>query len=170
MDTQETEKILKRFINIKKHKKGDDEAVNKPLLLLYALGKYQHGMKSIYYAHAKKALENLLNKYGTRNVRTNAHYAFYRLSSDIDGNLWKLKNIENCPPPNSSCDISGKHLEANFVSGCFAGDIQNAFDNNPALIVKITQMLLDKHFPPSLHNELIETTAINIDNEGPLEK
>ena len=50
-------------------------------------------------------------------------------------------------------------LEYN-VSGGFLQDIIDQFQNDPTLYVEITQMMLDKAFPDSIHSEVLQAVDI----------
>jgi putative restriction endonuclease len=59
-----TETILSRFDVLSIWKRGDQRAPHKPLLVLYALGRWQAGQKDVTFCHIEPDLKALLREFG----------------------------------------------------------------------------------------------------------
>ena len=151
--------VLDKFRNINVWKSGDKRAPHKPLLILLALAEYLRGNKTLLFSRYEEKLNNLLFEYGSI-LKPRSYYPFVRLASD---DLWTFNHpalIHNY----RGADPGSKYLRDQQISGEFAGLIQAAFDRDTSLIIEITFEILDAHFPPSLHDDILN--AIGFPSEG----
>ncbi|MDE0086100.1 MAG: HNH endonuclease [Candidatus Poribacteria bacterium] len=148
------ELIIEKFQNIRIWRRGDERAPHKPLLILYAIGKLQRdGVRLIPYTEIDEGLGRLLQEFGRSQSTRGTEYPFWRLQGD---SVWEVTNAENITP-NSSGDARKIDLLENNVSGGFHEDIVEQLQSDSTLSVEIVQMMLNKHFPPSIHSEILQT-------------
>ncbi len=131
-------------------------APHKPLLLLYALGRFQEDADSeLRYSAVEEDLQRLLTEYGPPN-KTSPAYPFHHLVSD---GVWEVRTDRGPGSPGSGL----RDLRASGATGRLAPDLGHALRREPELLHRITRSLLDLHFPPSLHSEACE--AVSLDPE-----
>ena len=151
------EAIIELFDNVKIWRRGDERAPHKPLLILYAMGRLRNdGIRLIPYSEIDEGLGRLLQEFGPRQTSQGTQYPFWRLQAD---SVWKVTNAENITP-NSAGDVSKRDLLEHNVSGGFPEDIAEQLQNDSTLSIEIAQMMLDKHFPDSIHSEILQTVDI----------
>lgn len=132
-------------------------APHKPLLFLYALGRYQRDAEQeLAYSAVEEDLKRLLAEYGPGN-RTTPAYPFHHLVSD---GVWEVRTRSGGPSPGSGV----RELRASGAAGRLAPDLRAALRSDPSLVSRIARRLLDLHFPPSLHQELCEATGLELEN------
>ncbi|SFY40920.1 HNH endonuclease [Streptomyces atratus] len=128
-------------------------APHKPLLLLYALGRFQEDADGeLRYSAVEEDLKRLLTEYGPAN-RTTPAYPFHHLVSD---GVWEVRTDRGPGSPGSGV----LELRATGATGRLAPELRAALRREPSLLGRIAGVLLDQHFPPSLHGELREAVGL----------
>src|SRR5438477_6793119 len=74
--------ILRRFDNLNVWKKHGERAPHKPLLVLYALGRWQRGLTDVGFREAEKDLKELLREFGPPRKSDHPEEPFWRLQYD----------------------------------------------------------------------------------------
>ncbi|WP_462413635.1 phosphorothioated DNA-binding restriction endonuclease [Neobacillus sp. Marseille-QA0830] len=155
------ENELKRKIeNISIWKKGDQRAPHKPLLLLYALAQLQNeDTNYLPYKEVKEKLTSLLIEYGPKRRTYHPEEPFVRLTND---GIWDLKSpvIINKQNPNNNL------LLKNQVSGGFSTEVYNALKNNNHLVKELAQFILERHFPETIHEDILSDVGLDLDYQG----
>ena len=149
--------IIEKFDSIRPWRSGDRRAPHKPLLVLYAISKLRHdGTKLHKYAEIDEELGKLLQEFGPSQTKKGTQDPFWRLRKN---DVWHATNSENITEDGSGNVKKSELLEYN-VSGGFLQDIIDQFQNDSTLYVEITQMMLDKAFPDSIHSEVLQAVDI----------
>ncbi|MEU0031354.1 phosphorothioated DNA-binding restriction endonuclease [Streptomyces sp. NPDC006335] len=144
---------LERLARLRQWTRNGTRAPHKPLLLLYALGRYQEDAGSaLRYTAVEEDLQRLLTEYGPPN-KTSPAYPFHHLVSD---GVWEVRTDRGPGSPGSGV----RDLRQTGATGRLAPDLRTALDGKPELLGQIAQLLLDLHFPPSLHAELREAVGL----------
>ncbi len=154
------EQILQKFETLRQWGSGGERAPHKPLLVLYAIGKMLRGEdRFISYADdIEENLENLLREFGPRRDRYNPHFPFWRLQND---GIWEVSDADKIGlTPSGDAHITD--LRNYNVSGGFNETISEQLQNDSELTFDIIQSLLDAHFPPSLHEDILQTVDIEL--------
>ncbi len=144
--------LLDRFSKIKVWTRGDQRAPHKPLLILYALAKLQQGQRWLPYSKIKAEVGDLLREFGPPRD-TSPIYPFQYLRND---GLWTYF-------PNQPTSFTERFLQKNDVAGGFPQADYTLLRSNPALARTIATFLLNKNFPPSLHEDIVSATGLNLD-------
>ena len=76
------EAILTRFDELNIWKQGDQRAPHKPLLVLYALGRWQQGKVDVTFKEAEPDLTALLREFGPPRRSDHPEQPFWRLQRD----------------------------------------------------------------------------------------
>src|SRR5947208_16178173 len=71
--------ILRSFDGLSIWKQGDQRAPHKPLLVLYALGRWQAGQKDVSFRQAETDLTALLREFGPPRKSDHPEQPFWRL-------------------------------------------------------------------------------------------
>ncbi|MFJ7196096.1 MULTISPECIES: phosphorothioated DNA-binding restriction endonuclease [unclassified Streptomyces] len=128
-------------------------APHKPLLLLYALGRFQEDTDGeLRYSAVEEDLKRLLAEYGPAN-RTTPAYPFHHLVSD---GVWEVRTDRGPGSPGTGV----LELRAAGATGRLAPELRAALRREPSLLGRIAGVLLAQHFPPSLHGELREAVGL----------
>src|SRR3954466_14182427 len=83
-----TDTIRSRFDDLSIWKQGDQRAPHKPLLVLYALGRWQDGQKDIGFQQAEPDLTALLREFGPPRKSDHPEQPFWRLQRD---GVWTVR-------------------------------------------------------------------------------
>ncbi|MEU1695370.1 phosphorothioated DNA-binding restriction endonuclease [Streptomyces hirsutus] len=144
---------LERAAELRQWTRSGTRAPHKPLLLLYALGRFQRDADGeLRYSAVEGDLKRLLDEYGPSH-RTTPAYPFHHLVSD---GVWEVRTDRGPGSPGSGV----RELRALGAAGRLAPELRAALRREPSLLGRMTQLLLDLHFPPSLHAELCESVGL----------
>ena len=154
------EKLLNEFSDIVVWSKGAQRAPHKPLLILYTLGSLLNGKDKVVFNDIEKPLTELLKEYGPRRKSYHPEYPFWRLQND---GVWMLDNAHKCEIRKGNTDAKITELRKNEVRGYFRPDIQNILKSDKVLFAELVKMVLDNHFPETLHAEIQEACGIYLE-------
>ncbi|MPY54011.1 phosphorothioated DNA-binding restriction endonuclease [Streptomyces acidicola] len=147
---------LERTAKLRQWSRSGTRAPHKPLLLLYALGRFQEDADgALRYSAVEQDLQRLLAEYGPPN-RTTPAYPFHHLVSD---GVWEVRTDRGPGSPGSGV----RDLRETGATGRLSQDLRAALRREPALLGRIARLLLDLHFPPSLHSELCEAAGLELE-------
>ncbi|MFE4516188.1 phosphorothioated DNA-binding restriction endonuclease [Kitasatospora sp. NPDC056783] len=147
---------LDRVARLKRWTKGGVRAPHKPLLLLYALGDFQRDADGeLRYSAVEEELKRLLAEYGPANPTTPA-YPFHHLVSD---GVWEVHTDAGPGSPGSGIGV----LRESGATGRLASGLRVALGEEPALLGRMARVLLDAHFPVSLHADLCEAVGLDLE-------
>ncbi len=154
------DELIKLFERINVWSRGDERAPHKPLLILYALGKCSRGEDQLVpYQEVDVALKSLLIEFGPPRKSFHTEYPFWRLRND---GIWVLKNAENVELRQSNTDAKKSELIKYNVSGGFTDKIFNKLRNDQGLINEIARSLLEKSFPESIHEDILQVVGLDV--------
>jgi len=147
-------------INVWRH--GDTRAVSKPLLLLYALGKCSRKEgRLIQYSEIDVKLKQLLTDFGPHRQLYHPEYPFWRLQKD---GLWEVVTSENLGE-NRSGDVSRMKLLQGSTSGGFPLEVFELLQENRQFLNKSVMLILESHFPESLHEDILTSIGFDFDDK-----
>ncbi|MFJ8442314.1 phosphorothioated DNA-binding restriction endonuclease [Kitasatospora griseola] len=147
---------LDRVAKLRRWSNNGSRAPHKPLLLLYALGSHQRDAeRELRYGTVEEDLKRLLAEYGPSHPTTPA-YPFHHLVSD---GVWEVRTDRGAGSPGSGVGV----LRSSGAAGRLAPDLRAALRREPSLLGRLVRVLLDTHFPPSLHLELCEAVGLDLE-------
>lgn len=153
----EREVIIQKFATLSLWQRSGQRAPHKPLLVLYAIGKLLRGEERLIpYSEIDEKLGNLLEEFGPRQSRQGTQYPFWRLQND---SVWDIPRADQITP-NSAGDVSKRDLLDNNISGGFHEAIAEQLQNDSRLTFEIIDILLNDHFTPSIHNDILQAVGI----------
>ncbi|MGN8845336.1 phosphorothioated DNA-binding restriction endonuclease [Niallia sp. HCP3S3_B10] len=145
--------LKERINNLAIWKKGDQRAPHKPLLILYALGQLQAKKERfIRYEVTKERLTELLKEFGPIRKSYHPEEPFIRLKRD---GIWALDKEVNEKSPNNR-----QLLDANVSAG-FTPEVFDLLLSNPSLIQDISQLILEDHFPDTIHEDILASVGLD---------
>lgn len=151
-----------RINNLNVWKRGDHRAPHKPLLLLYAIGRYLRGDERLLpYKDIDRDLKKLLLDFGPPRKSQHPEYPFWRLQSD---GLWEILGANELQKRKSNSDVPKTVLMNNNVHGGIIAKIYDLliFDKNIAN--NLIRKILNDNFPDSIHEDILQAVGINIEN------
>lgn len=139
-------------------RRGGQRAPHKPLLLLLALGRLQRDeARLVRFADLWPDLERLLRDYGPSRSAYHPEYPFWRLRSD---QLWELVGADSVRLRRSNTDPPKSELIKHDVRGGFPAAIHGILLQRPALVTELAHSLLARHFPDSVHEDLLDDVGL----------
>lgn len=155
-----TQSILERFDSLNVWKRGDERAPHKPLLVLFALGRWQQGESEISSEAAAPALTELLQEFGPDRKKYHPEFPFYHLQSD---GVWQMETSGELIPRKGSKNFTRRELLDKQATGHFSDDVLAELRRDPALAGEIATLILDGHFPDSLHSDILSAVGLDTD-------
>ncbi|KPI02310.1 hypothetical protein OK074_5311 [Actinobacteria bacterium OK074] len=148
---------LERVATLRQWSRDGVRAPHKPLLLLYALGRFQEDAEGqLAYTAVESDLRQLLVEYGPARATTPA-YPFHHLVSD---GVWEVRSDRGGGSPGTGV----RELRASRAVGRLAPELRVALRREPALLGRMARVLLDLHFPPSLHQDLCDAVGLELES------
>ncbi|GAA4660804.1 phosphorothioated DNA-binding restriction endonuclease [Streptomyces youssoufiensis] len=147
---------LERVTSLRQWSRNGTRAPHKPLLLLYALGRFQQDADgALLYSAVEADLRRLLVEYGPPH-RTTPAYPFHHLTSD---GVWEVRTAHGAGSPGPGVS----ELRGSRAAGRLAPELRAALRREPGLAGRMARVLLDSHFPPSLHGELCDAVGLDLE-------
>lgn len=154
------ELILEQFRTINTWKRGSQRAPHKPLLILLALARVSRGEpREILYPEVDKTLRPLLLEFGPPRKSVHPEYPFWRLQND---GIWVVRDAENLRHRQAKDDPLKSELMHCKTPGGFSPKIDTAFRKDPSLLVETVGMMLDAHFPTTIHEDILAEVGMQL--------
>ena len=142
-----------RIANILTWKKGAKRAPHKPLLLLLAIGNIQRGGRRLqFFQEVEPKLTRALELFGPAGRVATPQYPFWRLQHD---GLWEMEYDGEITLRKGSADPTKKALIEKRSRAGFRSDYFDFLRGNKLMQTRLIHQLLDAHFPPSVHEDII---------------
>lgn len=155
--------ILHQLTSVAVWKRGDQRAPHKPLLLLLALAALQRGEPRLRpYAEYEAKLSDLLVEFGPPRQSVHPEYPFWRLQND--GEFWDIPEreaaIASLDGRVRAGDIPPSILRDISAHGGFSAEVFDELKTDPAEVNRIVAAILQEHFAPSLHEDILDAVAM----------
>jgi len=149
------DQILKQVRRLNVHRRGERRGPHKPLLLLVAISNLLQGKRNLSFAEVESLLAPLLSTYAPPvKGRHQPELPYWHLRSD---QLWEVPGADDFPRQRGGFPRMGALRGS---SGHLPKAIADALLSSPTLVQSIVRLLLDAHFPESLHDDIV--TAIEL--------
>ena len=149
--------FLARIRRLNVWRAGGQRAPHKPLLLLLALGRLQRGADRLaLFEEIEGPLTDLLRRFGPPRKVEHPEYPFGRLRKD---GLWEVPGDETLPQSHSG-DFHKGPLKRQHVQGGLPRALHELLLGDPDLVSSAAQLLLQGHFPESLHDDIRDATGV----------
>jgi putative restriction endonuclease len=150
--------ILQQFDTLNIWRSGDQRAPHKPLLVLYALGRWSRGeTDEIAFRDVDRDLTELLREFGPPRRSYHPEYPFWRLQND---GVWVVRASGELAVRQGNTDPLKSVLVAHEARASFSNDVRDALRSDPSLVREIASRLLEGHFPESLHGDILEAVGL----------
>jgi putative restriction endonuclease len=158
------DQIIHTFDRIRVWQRGDQRAVHKPLLVLFALARVgAGGTASIDWNDAEPVLKVLLEEFGPAGSSSSRHYPFWHLQTD---GVWQLEGPAKILQRPPSATPTLKELRDNHIRGGFPPALRHALQNDPVLVASIAQRIVEAHFPDSIRADVLAAVGLPADLSG----
>lgn len=155
--------LIDRFRNVATWRREGERAPHKPLLILLALGCFSRGQSSMLFSEIEVPLTRLLKEFGPSRKSFHPEYPFWRLANDglwvVEADHAMVARVGHDDPPKSQ-------LRSAHAAGQFPPDVQRELKAQPALVGQIAREILEAHFPPSLHQDVLDAVGLSIEDLG----
>jgi putative restriction endonuclease len=151
--------VLRRFDELIIWKQGEQRAPHKPLLILYALGRWQRGQTEVTFREAEPKLRALLQEFGPPRKSDHPEQPFWRLQND---GVWTVHAPEGLPLKTGDTIPRVGALRSPEVRAEFSEDVQSALAADPGLVAAIAGRILERHFPESLHQDVLDAVGLTL--------
>lgn len=151
--------ILNRFAQIRTWSNRERRAPNKPLLIIWMVGRCLRGEARLTaYELVDSELKELLRYFGRPgHKRPDTHSPFWRLKND---GLWEIDRPHLVRLYPNGVGSPKDLIHENIRGGLKASDYAE-IRSNPAVGLQIVMSLLEAHFPESLHQVILRATGFD---------
>jgi putative restriction endonuclease len=159
MDSLEIKKL---FAKVNSWQQGDKRAPHKPLLILYALGRYSMGEpREIQFTpEFDTKFTQLLREFGTSKSPSNSHHPFWYLRNDC---IWKLsKETGMVSRKGKKNEPLKRELIRYQVSGGFTEFIYQKILEERSLLIDLAEQTLELNFPESLYEAILSAVGLDL--------
>ncbi|WP_274649007.1 phosphorothioated DNA-binding restriction endonuclease [Paenibacillus humicola] len=148
----EASELKEKLSNLSIWKKNGQRAPHKPLLILLGLVQLQQNNTILPYELVRDKLKRLLIEFGPPRKSYHPEQPFVRLTTD---GIWRLTNSID------KRHFSDKQLLDGQVEGGFSGEVLSLLQNNELLIHEIAELLLNEHFPETIHQDILDEIGLD---------
>lgn len=157
----EHQALIQKVRNITTWSRDGERAINKPLMLLLALSKLVNEDKRlISYAEVDLKLKELLREFGPQRTSYHPEYPFWRLKND---GIWEVCSKIPLTPRKGNTDIPKLILLSSEATAGFDVETYKCLKNNDELVREIMQLILNEHFPSSLHGDILSAVGLDVE-------
>ena len=140
--------------------RGDQRAPHKPLLVIYALARWVGGDRSdLPFGDVNRDLTGLLKEFGPPRKSQHPEYPFWRLQTD---GVWVVRASGGLRTRESNSDVPKGELLAHDARAGFSDEVKAPLSSDPGLAARIATLLLDRHFPESIHSEILSSVGLSL--------
>lgn len=145
--------LKERLANLSIWKKNGQRAPHKPLLILLALARLQQNETVLPYELVREKLKSLLIEFGPTRKSYHPEQPFVRLETD---GIWSLSVSVN------KQSFTDKQLLQDGIAGGFNEQVLALLQSNHSLIQELAFILLNEHFPETIHQDIIDELGLDI--------
>ena len=143
--------------NIRVYSRHGRRSPHKPLLLLLSIARHLNGSDRLAtFGEIEGDLNGLIGRYGLPDSRENAYLPFWHLRND---GLWQIDRPELVRTTTRG-DAYISDLREHDIRGGLTQDFIYALDSNPDFAWRVVAGLLSDYFPPSLHQDILESVGL----------
>ncbi len=139
-------------------KRGDSRAPHKPLLILLVFSLYLKGASRLVpFSDVETDLAQLIREFGPPRKSVHPEYPFWWLQSD---GIWEVPEASKCAVRKGHNDAKKSELIRNHAHGGLLDPYYQVVRSDPSLALQLALMLLEQHFPSSLHDEILSAVGL----------
>lgn len=152
------DELLSAMAKLRVWRRGGERAPHKPLLVLLMLGRIQGELPgTTFYSEIEAPLRALLDRYGPSRSVLHPEFPFWHLRAEP---FWEVRSTRDAElRARRASPTAGMLRDAEAIGG-FTAEAQALLSANPELTARIAELLLDAHFPESLHADLLADVGL----------
>ena len=156
--------LYEQFDRIRVYQRGERRAPHKPLLLLVAIARLQQGVKRLPFEVVSEALMPLLDSFAPPvRGKHEPQLPYWYLRFD---ELWEVDGAANLPLQKGGFPrLAGLRR----TSGGLPEAIARRLVDDPGLCQGLVSLLLEKHFPVSLHVDILDAVGLSAEPLEPVD-
>jgi putative restriction endonuclease len=155
--------LLEKLSNLRRWSRGGERAPHKPLLLLMVLSRVQRGDERLVpFIEIEDDLRSLLSRFGPPRRLYHPEFPFWHLQSD---DLWEIPEKSHLTLGKGSSEPTLGSLRKTRATGGLPEFYHQALRDDPVLLEKAARTLLEAHFPPSMHEDLLDAVGLDLGPE-----
>ena len=160
MSTLTRDEFLQCLKAVNTWQRGDTRAPHKPLLMLYALGRFRaSGDTRVRFSEITADVGQLLEEFGPAR-RKSALYPYYYLATD---GLWDHGIPPDLKPRRG--EPRKRDLLAHDVAGGFTPDVLELLRRHPDLVDVAARDLVTTHFPATIQDDVLNAVGISLEGD-----
>jgi putative restriction endonuclease len=160
------QELLNAAKNLSVFSKNGQRAPHKPLLLLYALARIQQRKTSpISFEKKRKKLGEIILSFGNAHTKATPENPFWYLKNDGNGILWEIKHDTGTLTGAGGSPSISKMINLH-TTGDFPSETRSLLEKDPALLNQVGQIVLNAHFPETIHGDICSAVGFNPDTNG----
>ena len=149
--------LLRSIRNIRVYSRHGRRSPHKPLLLLLSIARHLNGYdRLVTFCEIEGDLNGLIRRYGLPDSRENAYLPFWHLRND---GLWQIDRPELVRTTTRG-DAYISDLRGHDIQGGLVQELLEVLDTNADFAWRVVQSLLNDYFPPSLHQNILESVGL----------
>jgi len=154
--------ILDRLGKLNVWKRGAKRAPHKPLLLLHMLGRLQRGEgRLVGFSEVEKPLTSLLAAFGPP-TRPSPQNPYWYLQAD---GVWVFEGSTSGLAGPTNTPRIGALRDSPTLAGLPRADFE-MLRADPILLSTAARLLLEQHFPETLHQDILQAVGLSLDISG----
>lgn len=158
-----TDSVINAFSRLRVWERGDIRAPHKPLLALLTLGYWANKNRGPWcFAEIEKPLRDMLMEFGPSRKSYHPEFPFWHLQTD---GVWEVSPKTGYPSRKGHTSPSAKQLRDAGATGQFSHFVRAAFESNPSLVAVVARQLLDAHFPPTYHEDILSAVGLELETQ-----
>lgn len=147
-------RLLEAFDSLRTWRRGGERAVHKPLLILLMLGRLRDAdTRMVPFTDIEEPLRDLLTHFGPPRP-AHPEYPFWHLQTD---GLWEaIGDAATGRKPAATPSLRASRT----LQGGFAPAVWDILRQDPDTVGEVARRLLTAHFPPSLHEDILDRVGL----------
>lgn len=131
---------------------------HKPFLILVALARIQQGKgRKVLFSEIEGLLDELLTEFLPQKSTALPEQPFCRLRGD---EIWELSSPSDRSLPSGV--LLKTRLRDEKVEGGFNLEVYNLLNGDAMLVEKVASYLLNKNFPTTIHQDILDMVGLNL--------
>lgn len=157
IENMNPETVLDKFEKVRTWSNRNQRAPHKPLLIIWAIGQcLKNEPRLAPFKVVDAELTRLLIRFGPHGRQHGTYYPFWRLQND---DVWEIDR-PHLVNVTSSGNPHRLDLVRHSIQGGLRREYYERFQNYPNLALGVISLLLDDHFAPTLHPDILEAAGI----------